>query len=421
MDSFQTSQTLEKGQLKFYRFVLFLAGSFYLFWWFTVEYVLPGSFNPFASRALAVSCCFLTLLGSFYFKKVADNIGVLCLVSIGVITLHYFYLFHGNKSDMNWIVGSYITVIAAGACFHTVNLLRAYCVFVLALSVVLAVIDRSLLSTVFLPGIITILLFFEKSSTERTKSEKNRILYEATKESLRIRDEFISIAAHELKTPLTSMKIRIETVKMSAETGDSGAYMSKKMEKFVEHSEHQVDRLISLVDNMLDISKISLGKFGLDKKEINFSILIEKIFQSLSDSFERARCQVQLQIEPGLSINVDSAKIEQVVTNLMINAMKYGKGKPVSIHLNQVDQEIRLSIRDHGIGISKVDHERIFEKFERAFPVNHISGLGLGLYISKKIVEDHQGSLRVESELGQGACFTVTLPIRIGDQGRSLI
>jgi signal transduction histidine kinase len=200
-------------------------------------------------------------------------------------------------------------------------------------------------------------------------------------------------------------------MKMNQGKQDSGPISSQDLNKFVDQIDHQVDHLISLVDNMLDVSKVALGKLNIHKKRINFSEFIEELVQSLSDVLERARCKVQTQIESDLFACVDPIRMEQVGTNLLSNAMKYGKGKPILIRLEKSKQELKLLIRDEGIGISKSDQGQIFERFAHANPPNYMSGLGLSLYICKQIVEDHQGTIHVESELGQGASFWVTLPL----------
>jgi len=131
---------------------------------------------------------------------------------------------------------------------------------------------------------------------------------------------------------------------------------------------------------------------------------------TMAPDFRRANCPVTVSVPPGVVVKWDRVRIEQVLTNLMSNAMKFGAGNPIEVRAEATDTEVEISVRDHGIGISKDDQERIFGRFERAVPTRHFGGLGLGLYISAQIVRSHQGSFHVESEPGKGACFTVRLP-----------
>lgn len=390
--------------LKLYRLLLMASAFFYLSWWFAVEALLPGSFNPFLSRLLVSAFFIFVLLGSYISKSVLARIDFWFSACYWIATIHYFYLFHENKADINWIVGAYVTVMAVCACFQSSKHLLQYCIFVLCLSLFLAFEDPFLLKTIFLPGIFTILIF----SYLGLRSRLNLL---ASQEALKSKDEFISIASHELRTPLTSIKLQTQMTKRKLEKGDDDALDPARMKRFLDQVEKQTDRLTSLIENMLDISMISAGKLGIKKTKINFSLFLEGTVNSLSDLLAQAQCKTNFQIKPDLNINIDQFKMEQVIVNLMTNAMKYGKGKPISISLADSKREIILIIQDHGIGIAKENQERIFQRFERAISAKDISGMGLGLYICQQFVEAHGGSIRVESIVGQGSSFTVRLPL----------
>ena len=131
---------------------------------------------------------------------------------------------------------------------------------------------------------------------------------------------------------------------------------------------------------------------------------------TLKADLQRAGCSLTLHIPEKVICRWDRVRIEQVLMNLLFNAMKFGAGRPIEVNVDAAATDVRISVRDHGIGISREDQARIFGRFERAVPTRHFGGLGLGLYISAQILRLHRGSLRLESEPGQGACFIIDLP-----------
>lgn len=246
--------------------------------------------------------------------------------------------------------------------------------------------------------------------SERKKNEQTKILFEASQEALRIRNEFISIASHELKTPLTSIKIQTQMTQIAEKKGDPQAYSPDRMKKFVSQIDKQANRLTNLIEDMLDVSRISLGRLSLDKRPTSLNSLVEETLESLNDLITQSGNQIICKIEPDINANIDRFRIEQVLTNLLTNAIKYGEGKPVTIALTKQANEVSLSVRDQGMGIAKENQERIFARFERAVAAKNISGIGLGLYISQQIVQAHNGTIIVQSAPNEGACFIVNIP-----------
>ncbi len=226
-------------------------------------------------------------------------------------------------------------------------------------------------------------------------------------QATKIRDEFISIAGHELKTPLTSLKLQTQMTKKISQNPEK--FTIQKMQKQLDYTINQIDRLNKLVDDMLDISRINTGKLRLEKSDINLSILLEDLVERFMPQFEAVNCQVKCEIQAEVIGHWDSYKIEQVINNLFSNSIRYSPGRPVEIHLIKEAQKAIISIKDYGVGIEAANLERIFERFERASSAN--SGLGLGLYITRQIIELHEGSIKVESQLGQGAKFIIELPL----------
>lgn len=242
-------------------------------------------------------------------------------------------------------------------------------------------------------------------SRSRQFQVKNLLI--AQIEATKMRDEFISIASHELKTPLTSLKLQTQmTKKVFAK---SETLPLDKFQKQLDYTINQIDRLTKLVDDMLDVSRVNTGKLKLQKSNLNLSMLLEDLIERFAPQFEAAGCETDQFITPNITGHWDSYKIEQVLNNLFSNAIRYSAGKPIHLSLIKLADKAILSVKDEGPGIDPKNKERIFERFERAS--SHESGLGLGLYITRQIIELHKGSIRVESEIGQGANFIIELPL----------
>ncbi len=231
------------------------------------------------------------------------------------------------------------------------------------------------------------------------------------KEALRARDEFLSIASHELKTPLTSMKMQLQMTQRHIARGDPGAYEPRRVDRLVEQASRQLARLGRLVDDMLDIARIRTGRLVIEPSQVDAVELTREVLERLGPHLAEAGTPARLEAPERLEAEWDRFRIEQVVTNLLTNAMRYGDHKPVVVTLRSLGERILLSVRDEGIGLARESQERIFNRFERAISASDVSGLGLGLFISRQIVEAHGGRIWVESDgPGHGATFFVELP-----------
>jgi PAS domain S-box-containing protein len=249
----------------------------------------------------------------------------------------------------------------------------------------------------------------------------NANLYTQAQAAIRARDEFLSIASHELKTPLTPLKIQIQGLMRTLRSSTLSSIEPKKIEKMLEVSDRQLARLSKLIDDLLDISRISIGRLNLNLEEFDIVEQVKEVVDRFSDQMLMVKCDVQLNISPSITVIWDRFRIEQVLINLLTNAMKYGPGKPIMISVTEENGRVRMSFQDHGIGIAKQDQHRIFGCFERAVSGNHFGGLGLGLYIVNQILEAHDGKIQVQSEVGQGSIFTVDLPVQAGNEEKGLI
>ena len=172
-----------------------------------------------------------------------------------------------------------------------------------------------------------------------------------------------------------------------------------------------MDRLKSLVENLLDVSRASAGRLIIERTEVNLSELINRVANTFAAELVAAKCTLELRVDASILGQWDTVRIEQVLVNLLSNAIKFGAGKPVAITATIKDAHAHFEVRDQGIGIAKEDQARIFGRFERAATIKNFAGLGLGLYITSQIIAVHGGNIRVESEAGKGAYFIVDLPL----------
>ena len=182
------------------------------------------------------------------------------------------------------------------------------------------------------------------------------------------------------------------------------------MGRLVERALRQAARLIRLNTELLDVSRIHADRLPLELADVDLGAVAREVIAQFKPDLARAGCSVSLR-DGGRIVGLwDRSRVDQIVTNVLANAIKFGAGKPIEISLGEEAGTARLAVRDHGIGIDPAHHAQIFERFERAVSDRHYGGLGLGLYISRKIAEAHGGVILVKSAPGAGATFTVELP-----------
>jgi signal transduction histidine kinase len=236
--------------------------------------------------------------------------------------------------------------------------------------------------------------------------ESGRLLVEAM-EAVRARDDFLAVAAHELRTPLTSLMLQVQSVNrtIARDCAESGTAV-----RGVAAVQTQARRLSMLVDGLLDVVHLASNRMALRFEEVDLRQLVGEVVDAMAVELQRAGCRLTISAPNPVIVRLDRARIGQVLTNLLTNAVKFGSGHPIEVRVDATPSSARISVRDHGPGIALEDQARIFARFERAVSPRHFGGLGLGLYVSAQILRMHQGSVRVESEPGQGACFIVDLP-----------
>lgn len=240
---------------------------------------------------------------------------------------------------------------------------------------------------------------------------ENAGLYEKARRAIGARDEFLSIAAHELRTPLTAMMLHIQALARSLRKKGPQSLTPEAAMNKIEAAERQLARLAQLIEALLDVSRIASRRLALDVQKTDLRAVAHEVATKLAEPAAREGSTIDIAPgEPAIGL-WDPVRIEQVVTNLVTNAIKYGPQRPIEIEVRSDRVAAELVVRDHGIGIAPENLDRIFDRFERAVSTSSYGGLGLGLYITRQIVTAHAGTIAVRSQLGVGTELTVRLPL----------
>jgi signal transduction histidine kinase len=231
----------------------------------------------------------------------------------------------------------------------------------------------------------------------------------ANAEVMRARDAFLSIAAHELRTPLTSLELQLQSMLRELERHPEHVFFKKKVLAASKASK----RLTDLIERMLDVSRITVGKIAitLHPEEVDLAAVAAEVIERLREAQLNQGCALELGAASPVVGSWDRVRLEEIVTNLVSNACKYGRGQRVQVSVERRNGRALLAVADDGIGIAPEDLDRIFKPFERAVSNDNYGGLGLGLYIARRLIEAHGGTIRVASEQGRGSTFTVELPV----------
>lgn len=251
--------------------------------------------------------------------------------------------------------------------------------------------------------ILSLLLFILALNTIKRRLEVAKEL--ALTKFLELKkDEFIGIASHELKTPLTSIKATVQML-VKAETRDREKFLLSK-------ANVNVDKLQKLIEDLLDVSKIQAGQLQLSVAPFLLKDLINESVENI-ESVYQSHTIIKQESIPDITVPGDFFRLEQSLINLLSNAIKYSpRGKEVNVNAYVYEQKVRIEVVDKGLGISKANQNKIFERFFRAEELSPvISGLGMGLYISNQIIKLHNGEIGVQSEIGKGSTFYIILPL----------
>jgi signal transduction histidine kinase len=239
---------------------------------------------------------------------------------------------------------------------------------------------------------------------------ENARLFRGAEDAVRARDRFLAVASHELKTPLTPLRIRIHALERLVSRGELEAVPKQKLAALFSGAEGQVVRMARLVDDLLDVTRMSLKRLHLSPEPMDLSQAARDVVERHRAEIAAAGCSLRVEAPSPVSGTWDRLRIEQVITNLLTNALKYAPRSAVEIRVAGNGGHAAVTVRDEGPGISEADQARILRPFERASTDPAVGGFGLGLFIVHEIVEAHGGVLRLESAPGQGSTFTVELP-----------
>ncbi|WP_295978965.1 hybrid sensor histidine kinase/response regulator [uncultured Variovorax sp.] len=232
--------------------------------------------------------------------------------------------------------------------------------------------------------------------------------------AVRMRDDFMSMVSHELRTPLNTLYLEAQLRQLHLSKGNLASFSPERLPSMIERDQRQIRNMVRLIDDMLDVTRLRRDALSIKPQPMDLSVLAKAVVENLRQQAEAAGTAITLSAPGELRGAWDEFRIEQVLTNLLTNALRYGGGKPVKLVVQQAGDTARVSVRDQGIGIAPEDQGRIFEQFERTEDSRkHAAGLGLGLFITRKIVDLHGGRIGVESAPGEGSRFTVELPLQV--------
>jgi signal transduction histidine kinase len=243
------------------------------------------------------------------------------------------------------------------------------------------------------------------------KFEKLEDACNKMKAEIKMRDEFLSIASHELKNPLTTMLLKIERILHNIRNVSLANFSVENLLQMLETAEEQTKRLSRMINDLLNVSLITTGKLNLEKTDEDLTQIVQEIAVEFKEKLEKGHYAFRLDASSPILISLDRMRIAQVITNMLSNAIKYGEGRPIEVIVKKHGDTAKITVRDNGLGIPEDHHQKIFQLFERGLPQNGIKGLGVGLYISNQIVKSHGGTIKISSKPGAGSIFTIELPI----------
>jgi signal transduction histidine kinase len=229
----------------------------------------------------------------------------------------------------------------------------------------------------------------------------------ALEDAVRARDDFLSIASHELRNPINAIQLQLVGVLRAAQR-DEESLTREWIADRIGRATAQVGRITRLLDNLLDVSRLTTGRLDLEPETVDLGSVVHTVVELFRAELDGRQVTVRATEAIG---HWDRLRLEQIVMNLLSNAIKYGNGKPIEISLDVDGDRARLSVTDYGIGIDEESQKRLFGRFERAVSGLHYGGFGLGLWITRQIVETMEGQISVESRPGEGSTFSVILPL----------
>jgi signal transduction histidine kinase len=239
--------------------------------------------------------------------------------------------------------------------------------------------------------------------------ERHSAVLDELRGAIRARDEFLSVASHELRTPITTLGLQIDGLFRMLQQHVPQTQQDT-LSRRLEVTRRQVDRLAALVGALIDVSRITSGRVQLSRQLADLVEVIRLVLERFGDEALRGGSALQFARRGPVWGNFDISRVDQVFTNLLSNAIRYGRGKPIVVGACTAGEMARFWVEDQGIGIPPEHQSRIFQQYERAAPSTSYAGLGLGLWISRQLVEAMGGTISVRSEVNAGSVFTVEIP-----------
>lgn len=262
---------------------------------------------------------------------------------------------------------------------------------------------------------VSVMMALCRHRTESRIREAERIAHESraraivAEERLRAHEEFLSVASHELRTPVTALKLQLEVLRTRLQDGPGG--LPSAVLETTDRANLSVSRLATLVEGVIDVSRMALGEFALRREKLDLVEALREAIQRYQRVARALGSEIVLDGAEGpIPGSWDPDRIHLVLNHLLSNAVKFGAGKPIEVTVRRNETDAVVCVRDHGPGFDAETAERVLMRFERGVSHHKYGGLGLGLYIVQRIVEAHHGELEVKSSPGNGASFTVKLP-----------
>jgi signal transduction histidine kinase len=234
-------------------------------------------------------------------------------------------------------------------------------------------------------------------------------MQQLARDALRTRDEVLTVASHELKTPLTPLHLKLQQIQRLV-ARDGARVDEARLADLLRGADRHLDRLVKFIDDLLDVCRVVREPFELDLAPLDLARTVRACVARRRGDLERLGCDVRVDAPAAVVGRWDGARLAQALEQLLVNAMTYGPGQ-IEVEVRACGATASVRVRDHGPGIAPADQKRIFAPFERAVSSRNFSGFGLGLHAAHRIVEAHQGALRVESAPGEGSTFVVDLPL----------
>ncbi|MBI5069160.1 MAG: hybrid sensor histidine kinase/response regulator [Deltaproteobacteria bacterium] len=247
----------------------------------------------------------------------------------------------------------------------------------------------------------------EREMRDALIRRERRETLEALQRAVAARDQFLSIASHELKTPLTALQLQLQSLQRLL-AGEQPA--DERMVTKVRTATRSAERLGELVNRLLEVSRLTTGQLELSPEPFDLAELVRRLAERFAEPLEDAGIVLAIHAPAPVRGRWDRGRVETIAASMLSNAIKYGAGRPVDLGAALRDGVARLWVRDRGIGIAPEDQARIFERFERAVPEHHYGGFGVGLWVARLVAEAHGGCIKVESKKGEGSTFTLELP-----------